>query len=207
MKKQVNPDDTVRAEAYRLWMSSPMPMVTLTKTVDVTGLVKYGRKHEMKFNMLLCWCIGNAASGLKEFFLLPEKDGLYQYDTLSVNVIVQNIKGGINSCDIPVTDSLDEFNREYLRLTSVASSTCESTFLKDTMVVGTSAIIRTELDSITNQYTDMFTNPMVMWGRYRRKWFRYLLPISFQFHHVQMDGMQGAQFLAELQRQINDNTL
>ena len=40
MKKEINPRETSRAEAFRLWMSSPMPMVTLVKNFDVTRLVK-----------------------------------------------------------------------------------------------------------------------------------------------------------------------
>ena len=38
MKQVVNPKDTSRAKAFELWMSSPMPMVTLTKTFDVTRI-------------------------------------------------------------------------------------------------------------------------------------------------------------------------
>ena len=30
MKKEINPRETSRAEAFELWMSSPMPMVTMT---------------------------------------------------------------------------------------------------------------------------------------------------------------------------------
>ena len=45
--------------------------------------------------------------------------------------------------------------------------------------------------------------PMVMWGRYRKGWLRTTLPISFQFHHVQMDGGHAARFLDELQKTIN----
>jgi chloramphenicol O-acetyltransferase len=44
------------------------------------------------------------------------------------------------------------------------------------------------------------SNPMVMWGKYRKSLFRTTLPVSFQFHHVQMDGGQGARFLDELQK-------
>jgi chloramphenicol O-acetyltransferase type A len=44
---------------------------------------------------------------------------------------------------------------------------------------------------------------MVMWGRYRKGWFKATLPISFQFHHVQMDGGQAARFLEILQREMN----
>ena len=56
---------------------------------------------------------------------------------------------------------------------------------------------------ILNQYTDKFVNPMVMWGKYRRGWFKTTLPISLQYHHVQMDGGQGSGFLALLQQEMN----
>ena len=122
-----------------------------------------------------------------------------QYDSIAINVIVGNKKGGINSCDIPYSDDIQKFNEDYLRLTSAAAAECKSFSLEDAMVVGTSAMIGTELDCIVNQYTDLFCNPMLMWGSYRRGFFRTTLPISFQFHHVQMDGGEAARFLELLQ--------
>ena len=70
------------------------------------------------------------------------------------------------------------------------------------MVIGTSAMKQTELDCIVNQYTDQFSNPMVMWGKYRKGLLGTTLPVSFQFHHVQMDGGHAAIFLDELQKAI-----
>lgn len=69
-------------------------------------------------------------------------------------------------------------------------------------MVGTSAMIQTELDCVVNQYTDKFLNPMVMWGKYRKSLFKATLPVSFQFHHVQMDGGDAARFLEALQQSI-----
>ena len=202
MKTEVNPQDTNRAEAFELWMSSPMPMVTLTKTFDMCNLIRVSKRLGVKFNALLCWCIGKAATQTEEFYLLPEKGKLFQYDCIAINVIVNNIKGGINSCDIPFTDNLKGFLHEYDTLTEKVSTECKSSFLEDYMIVGTSAMIQTELDSIVNQYTDKFCNPMVMWGKYRRRWFKITLPISFQFHHTQMDGGHAGKFLANLQNEI-----
>ena len=199
MKQVVNPKDTSRAKAFELWMSSPMPMVTLTKTCDVTRLGRIAKRKGLRFNMLLCWCIGNAASRIEEYYMLPQHGKLYKYDRLAINVIVNNIDGGISSCDIPFTDDLDEFSTDYINLTQSAKKSCASSFQEDMMVIGTSAMTATELDSIVNQYTDQFCNPMVMWGRYRKKWLKVTLPISFQFHHVQMDGGHAAHFLEELQ--------
>ena len=204
MKTEVNPKDTVREEAFEMWMSSPMPMVTLTKTFNVSNLIKVGKKSGMKFNALLCWCIGKAATQVKEFYLLPEQEKLYQYDAIAVNVIVNNIKGSINSCDIPFTEDIAKFVDTYNVLTRQAAEECKSSFLDDYMIVGTSAMVQTELDCIVNQYTDKFCNPMVMWGKYRKRLLKTTLPISFQFHHVQMDGGHGAMFLELLQREINN---
>ena len=202
MKQVVNPKDTSRAKAFELWMSSPMPMVTLTKTFDVTRLYRIAKRKGLSFNMLLCWRIGKAASQIKEFYTLPEQGQLFNYDHLAINVIVNNCNGGINSCDVPYCDDFEKFNRDYTALTQSASSSCQSTFVDDAMVIGTSAMTATELDSIVNQYTDQFCNPMVMWGRYRKKWLKVSIPISFQFHHVQMDGGHAAHFLEELQKVI-----
>lgn len=203
MKIEVNPQDTSRAEAFTLWITSPMPMVTLTKTFDVTKVLKASRKRAAKFNALLCWCIGKAASEMNEFYLLPEGDRLFKYDRIAVNVIVENCNGGLNSCDIPFSADIKQFVDHYNTLTAQSVSECKSSFLEDYMVVGTSAVVSTELDCIVNQYTDKFSNPMVMWGKYRKRWFRTTLPISFQFHHVQMDGGHGARFLEQLQQEIN----
>ena len=204
MKTEVNPRETTRAEAFDLWMTSPMPMVTLTKTFNISKLLKASKRTGIKFNTLLCWCIGKAASNIKEFYLLPEKDKLFLFDSLAINIIVNNSKGGINSCDIAFSNDIQQFAKEYNQQTAQVATQCKSTFLEDSMVIGTSAMIETELDSIVNQYTDKFCNPMLMWGKYRRHWIKTTLPISFQFHHVQMDGGHAASYLEQLQTVINE---
>ena len=203
MKQEINPKDTNRAIAFELWTKSPMPMVTFTKTFDVTRLRKVSRKRGMKFNMLLCWCIGKAASGIPEFYMLPQDGKLYQYDHMAINVIVDNIKGGLSLCDVAVCDDLEAFNANYLHLTDTICHTCQDMLDPEAVIVGTSAVTGTELDSIVNQYSGIFNNPFVAWGRYHKGWFKTTLSLSFQFHHAQMDGSHAARFLEELQRVMN----
>lgn len=202
MKQEINPKETNRAEAFGMWMSSPMPMVTMVKTLDITRLVKASKRTGMKFNMLMCWCIGRAAKDIKEFYILPEGGRLFRFDKLAVNVIVENSKGDINSCDIPYSDDLQQFARDYEIMTAQAANECKNTDLEDYMIIGTSALVQTEIDCIVNQYSGKFNNPFLAWGRYRKGWFKTTLPISFQFHHVQMDGGQAAKFLQRLQDEI-----
>ena len=202
MKTEVQPQETPCAFAFEMWMTAPMPMVTLVKTMNVSNLLRTSRKSGIKFNTLMCWCIGKTATGTEELHLLPEDGKLFRYDQIAVNVVVRNRKGGINSCDIPFSDDLQQFNRDYIALTTKVAEECASSFLDGYMIVGTSAMIQTELDCIVNQYTDKFLNPMVMWGKYRKEWFKTKLPVSFQFHHVQMDGGDAARFLERLQKTV-----
>ena len=203
--REVNPQSTSRAQAFELWMKAPNPMVTFFKTVDVTRLVRMSRKKGYKFNMLLDWCIGKAASTIKEFYLLPVGDKLMQYDNLAVNTIVKNNTGEVSSCDILYTDDIDQFNRQYLEYTSmVAESRNDRDLSGECMVIGTSAIIDTEIDGAVGMNSGIFNNPFLIWGRYRKKWLRYKFPISFQFHHTQMDGAHVGKFLANLQEVINN---
>ena len=204
MAKEVHPKDTTRAAAYRLWMKAPNPMVTFFKTFDVTNLVKASRRRRLKFNMLLDYCVGKAAVQVKEFFMLPVGDKLMQYDSIAVNTIVKNKNGEVSSCDILFSESLETFNQEYLTYTRQAAETCQDRDLSaDSMVIGTSAIIDTEIDGAVGMNSGIFNNPFMIWGRYTRKWFRYYLKISFQFHHTQMDGAHAGRFLANLQAEFD----
>ena len=187
-----------------MWMSSPMPMVTMVKTFDVSRLVKVSKKSGMKFNMLLCWCIGKAASGIDEFYALAKDGKMYRYDSLAISPVVTNCKGGINYCDIPVSEDLQKFNADYTERCAQVSATCQDMCLDDKMmIIGTSAVVQTELDCIINQYSGIFTNPFLAWGRFHKGLLKTTLPVSFQFHHVQMDGAHAARFLQRLQDEIN----
>ena len=204
MAKEIQPKNTARAAAYELWMKAPNPMVTFFKTLDVTNLIRVSKKRHMKFNMLLDYCIGKAAVSVKEFYILPVGDKLMQYDTIAVNTIVKNRSGEVSSCDILYIDDLEAYNKEYLKYTSQVKDTCQDRDLsEDSMVIGTSAIIDTEIDGAVGMNSGIFNNPFIIWGKYRKKWFRYYLPLSFQFHHTQMDGAHAGRFLANLQEEID----
>ena len=201
--KEINPNETTRAYAFEMWMKAPMPMVTFFKTLDVSRLVNVSRKKSLKFNMLMCWCIGKAANQVKEFFMLPVSDKLIQYDNIAVNTIVANSQGEVSSCDIPFSEDLETFNSDYLRLTQQVAETCENHDLTDSMVIGTSALAQFDIDGAVGMYSGIFNNPFMIWGRYRKSWLKITLTVSFHFLHTQMDGAHAARFLDLLQKEVS----
>ena len=200
----MDPKVTSRASAFELWMKAPNPMVTFFKTLYVTNLLRVSKRKGLKFNMLMDYCIGKAAVQVKEFFLLPVGDQLIQYESIAVNTIVKNRIGEVSSCDILYTDNLEQFNSDYLQYTrEVSQSMVDRDLSENCMVIGTSAIVDTKIDGAVGMNSGIFNNPFIIWGRYRKRMFRYELPISFQFHHTQMDGAQAGKFLELLQNEIN----
>lgn len=201
--REVDPKHTKRARAFDLWMQAPMPMVTLFYTLEVSNLRWASRKHGYPFNMLLCWCIGRAAARMEEFYLLPVGNKLIQYDKLAVNAMVAARDGDIYTCDLAFDPSLPGFAREYATRTQQVAETCQPYALgEDYMVIGTSALAQWEIDGAVNLYAGIYNNPFLIWGKYRKTWLKTKLPVSFQFHHTQLDGAQAAGFLQRLQEEI-----
>ncbi len=201
--KEIDPKETTRAYAFEMWMQAPMPMVTFFKTLDVSRLLKVSRKRGLKFNMLMCWCIGRAANQIKEFFILPVGGKLIEYESIAVNTIVANSQREVSSCDVPFSNDLSTFNSDYLRLTRQVAETCENHDLTESMVIGTSALAQYEIDGAVGMYSGIFNNPFLIWGKYKKRLFKTTLTLSFQFHHTQMDGAHAARFLDLLQQEIN----
>ena len=202
--REINPKETTRAYAFEMWMQAPMPMVTFFKRLDVSRLVKFSRRNGLKFNMLMCYCIGRAASKIKEFYILPVGDKLMQYESIAVNTIVANSAGEVSSCDLPYCEDLAQFNNDYMRLTNqVAQSCTDHDLSQESMVIGTSALAQYEIDGAVGMYSGVFNNPFMIWGKYKRSWFKTTLTVSFQFHHTQMDGAHASRFLDGLQREID----
>ena len=95
------------------------------------------------------------------------------------------------------------FNDDYLRLTRQVADSCENHDLTDSMVIGTSALARYEIDGAVGMYSGLFNNPFLIWGKYKRHFWKTKLTVSFQFHHTQMDGAHAARFLGALQKEID----
>lgn len=201
--KEVNPQDTTRAYAFEAWMNAPMPMLTFFKTLNVRPLLRFSKRKGLKFNMLMCWCIGKAAQDIKEFYMLPVGKKLIQYDSIAVNTIVANRQGEVSSCDIPFSRDLRQFNDNYTRLTKQVAETCENHDIPESMVIGSSALAQYEIDGAIGMYSGIFNNPFLIWGKYKKHLFKTTLTVSFQFHHTQMDGAHAARFLDNLQKEIN----
>ena len=211
MANVIDPNETKRGQAFDIWMRAPVPMVTYSTTLDVSHLISISHKYKYKFNMLMCWCIGRAAALQEEFYLLPEKlevgNQLLVYDRLAITVAVKTLENTVFNCDVPLSYDIEQFNREYLALTRHVQNSCATYNIgEDHMLIRTVAFPDAEIDSVTAAYAGGPNYPSLVWGKYRKGFFKTKLPVSFRFHHAQMDETHAAIFFDYLQKEINKVT-
>ncbi|MBR2929142.1 MAG: chloramphenicol acetyltransferase [Oscillospiraceae bacterium] len=204
MVKEIDPKDTSREKAFEFWKHSPTPMVTISRTLDVSHLLSISRKHKYRFNMLMCWCISRAASMMEQFYIFPARESLIFSDSLAVSTVVKTLDGSLCNCDIPLCYSIDLFNREYMMLTRHVQNTCKPYDISDSYaVIDTKPFVEHEIDSFEGAYSAADSRPGLVWGKYRKHFFKTTLPVSFRFHHAQMDELHAMMFLDLLQKEID----
>ena len=74
MKKEINPQETSRSEAFLLWMSSPMPMVTLTKTLNVGNVRKKSAKKGLNLMRCFVGVLVRLQVKLRSFICCPNRE-------------------------------------------------------------------------------------------------------------------------------------
>lgn len=208
----ISPSQTTRQRAYELFMQAEMPMVTVTKTFDLTNLVRHSHKTGMKFSMLFLYCIGRAALEIPELRYLPCAEGFKKFDGICLNTLVEDSAGWISFCDIPLSKDLKTFASDYDCLTKQVHDTATTYKIPECAPICTSAITNCDFDSIVNVYHSFFDNTIFMaWGKYRKcfklfggyRFKRYTLPVSIQFHHAIMDGHHVGHWFNLIQNTIN----
>lgn len=196
MPRFIRPEETDYDADFEFWSRNPMSMGTLTVSYDVSPL----QKRPERFNALLCWCIGKAAAAQDGFYILPDGQGFMEFDGIAMDVMVRTRSGKLAACDIPFSEDLGEFLADYDRYTREVFETEEEISLADDyMVIGTSALIRTELDSAVNAMC-RWSNPFLIWGKIHKD---STLPISFQIHALQMQYADMESFLNRIQTEIS----
>ncbi len=205
--KEIEPRETKRASAYAAWMNAPMPMSSVFKTLDVSGIYRLSRGPVYNFDILLSYCIGKAASQVPEFYSLPTESSMAVYEQVAIRSAVLTKEGYVSSCDVPFSWELQQFIQDYMTLTKLVFETSAPRYLTDElMVIGTIALPDVEIDGACNAYDGRTFNPILTWGRPRKARFskKASLGVTLQFHQAQMDGVHAAAFLQALERETRN---
>jgi chloramphenicol O-acetyltransferase type A len=200
-KIKVDLETFAGASMYNRFIKEPSPGVCVTGRFNITRLYRKKKSHSL--NAMLCYCVLQAAQNVKEFHYSIKKDGLYYYENVKTNAVVNGVDGQLYFADYKYFDNFKDFEREYVRVNEYCSTNCVN-FQEDTgALVSTSTIIGYPFESISLDVATDFWDNFLMWGKYQKRWGKIVLNISLRFHHATIDGQRAAMFFNELQNQIN----
>ena len=200
-KRKVDLKEYEYAEMYERFIKEPAPSVSVTGNFDITNVYKQKQKGH-SLNALLCYCVLQAAQKVDEFHYSIKEDGLYYYDYVKTNAVVNGKNGQLYYADYKYFDNFKDFEEEYKKITKYCEENCTH-FSEDTgALVSTSAIPGFPFTSFSLGISITFWDHFIMWGKYEKKGFKKKLNISLRFHHATIDGQRAAKFFNELQNEF-----
>jgi len=202
-KIKVNLKSFEGAPMYERFVKEPSPSVCVTGKFDVTNLYK-NKKKGHSFNAMMCYCILQAAQNIKEFHYSIKEDGLYYYENVKTNAVINGIDGQLYYADYKYYDNFIDFEKEYYRVNEYCSKNCTHLQEDTGALIATSANVAYPFESITLETATDFWDNFLIWGKFVKKMFKVTLNISLRFHHATIDGQHAAMFFNELQTQINN---
>ena len=202
LKHKVNLKNYKYNAMYERFIKEPSPSVCVTGSFDITNVWKQ-KKRGHSLNALLCYCILHAAQKIEAFHYSIKEDGLYYYEYMKTNAVVNGKDGLLYYADYKYFDTFQEFEREYNRVNKFCYEHCTN-FQEDTgSLIGTSAIPGFPFTAISLDVSISFWDNFVLWGKYEKKRLKKILNISLRFHHATIDGQRAAMFFNELQKQFS----
>ena len=82
----------------------PAPSVSVTGNFDITNVYKQKQKGH-SLNALLCYCVLQAAQKVDEFHYSIKEDGLYYYDYVKTNAVVNIFTSAAEAPRVTKADS------------------------------------------------------------------------------------------------------
>jgi len=202
-KIDVNSDDFDRKKAYERWSIDKNPWLDVTGEFDVKKLYKFSKKNKVKFNAVMMFCIQNAAQKIKNFHYVIKTDGVYYYEKVYTNLVMQDKNKDFHFPGIKFCDTLVEFLQEYDEVYNFCYENCVDAPFIDGALVSTSAVVNYPFKAFSVGMSDTFWDPFMMWGGYQKQGRKIVLSITLRVHHGLFNGIEIGQFFNELQAEFN----
>lgn len=202
MKTKVDLKNYKYAEQYKRFIKEPSPCVCVSGNFNITNVWKQKKKGH-SLNALLCYCVLHAAQNVEEFHYIIKEDGLYYYDYMKTNAVINGKDGLLYYADYKYFDNFEDFEKEYHRANKYCYENCTHLIEDTGALISTSAIIDFPFTSISLNRSLTFEDNFLIWGGVKKHLFKKTLDISLRFHHATIDGQRAAKFFNELQNQFN----
>lgn len=205
--KIVDLDKWDRGRLFKSYIDHMRIVMSLTVDIDVTELVKFTKKHQLKFYPTMIWTVSKIVNAHEEFKYGWDKNGaLIRWEYVS--------------------PSYAEFHKEDERFTKMVTVFSEDLFTFHTRFMEDKKKYKdcrgfvegqpgnffdvSCLPWIKYKHFDLhvfdegrFLAPVITWGKYETENGKFIMPLTMNIHHAVADGFHLSRFFVEVQELIN----
>ena len=196
-----------RGELFKFYVDDMRVVMSLTVDIDVSPLIEYARKNELKFYSAMLWVVSKVINSHNEFKYAWNEDGdLICWDFISPSYTV------FHEEDESFSKFVTEFDDDMIEF-------CKRTLSDQKRYENERGILKNQpknfydvscLPWVRYQHFDVhvfddgkFLAPVVTWGKYEVKGEKTLMPLTMNIHHAVADGFHLSRFFTEVQALID----
>lgn len=201
MDEKIVLDNYKRKEMFLRFLNEPHNSVCVSGEFDITKIFKYSKKGH-KLNCIMLYCIQQAANKIEDFHYKIKNKELHYSEKVLTCSVAKGKDDSLYYITYPHQNNYSNFEKQYIELNNYAYNNCEHYWLKEEAKISTSAMVGFPFLSISSDVQSDYSNHYMLWGNYRKKFFKVKLNISFKFHHALLDGEMAVMFFNKLQEEF-----
>ena len=199
-----------RGDLFRFYMDHMRVVMSLTVDMNVTPLVQFVKKNNMKFYPAMIWVVSRVVNSHEEFKFGWDKDGnLICWDFISPSYAHFHPEdGNFTKLVTPYGKDLAEFHTRFLEdrekyrdLRAVVEDQPANHF-----DVSCLPWVRYRHFDVHVFDQGDFLAPVVTWGKYEAEGDKLVMPLTMNIHHAVADGFHLSRFFADVQELIDHLT-
>ncbi len=194
-----------RRPLFELYMTRLKLVMNVTVDVDVTRLVRYCKRHGLKFYPVMMWLVGRRMNAHDEFrYRYTEEGELRLFDYVSPSYTdFHKETGKFVKFVTEYSDDLRTFH-DRVMADREAHKDDEGFLPQPENFFDISCLPWIHYNSLTLHVDEGRPTlyPVIIWGKHERRGLRRLLPVTLNMNHAVCDGYHLSRFFTELRADI-----
>lgn len=196
-----------RGGLFQFYIDDMRIVMSLTVEIDVTPLIEFTKKMDLKFYPAMLWVVSKTVNGHDEFkYGWDHAGNLIKWDYVSPSYA--DFHKEDENFSKMVTEYSDDLFRFHTRFLSDREKNKNLRAISEHQPPNFFDV--SCLPWVKYQHFDLhvfdegkFLAPVVTWGRYEAERGRFIMPLTMNIHHAVADGFHLSRFFLEVQERIN----
>jgi|SRR5690554_479106 len=201
-----------RGRKHYLWFKKyPVHYYGITKTIDISGFIKYIKANSLSFFIPFMYLIHLALNDVEEFRLRVVDEKVILYDIIHPSYTIMTEEGIFDNCEHDFSNNFKTYYAEGLGAIEHAKKAVrQNKSYNDLSIMDQyyfTSVPWIDFSSVTHPMPDDDTAfvPRITWGKYYKKNEKFIISLNLHVSHALVDGYPLAQAFIKIQEYMDNS--